>query len=185
MFSLRVDDEVSLELAEMHHAQELYDLTDRNREHLRPWMPWEPMTKSVEDTKGFLTQIRNDYAAGKAFHCNLRYRGAIVGGMGLHSMDFFNRTCELGYWIDAAHSGKGIVTRATRALVTAAFAEYGFERVAIQADVDNARSRAVPERLGFTFEGTTRAAKRVNDRQVDSVTYAMLAADWDAGTLPG
>lgn len=185
MFEMRVDDDIVLELAELTHAQEVFDLVDRNREHLRPWMPWEPLTKTVDDTTAFLTGIRADYGAGRAFHTNLRYRGTLVGGMGLHDMDAANRTCDLGYWVDRDHEGRGIVTRATRALVTAAFAELGFVRLAIRADVDNVRSRAVPERLGFAFEGIARRAKRIGERWVDHASYGMLAEDWDAGTLAG
>ncbi|HEV2889922.1 MAG TPA: GNAT family protein [Frankiaceae bacterium] len=184
MFSLRVDDEVELELAEMHHAQELFDLTDRNREHLAPWMPWAATTTSVADTTAFLTFIRGEYAAGRAFHANVRYRGAIVGGMGLHDMRPTDGTVELGYWLDEGHVGKGITTRATRALVTAVFAQ-GYVRVAIKAAVDNVRSRAVAERLGFTFEGVERMAAKVGDKHHDHAVYSMLAAEWSAGTLAG
>lgn len=184
MFSLTVDDEVSVELAEMHHAQEIYDLIDKNREHLTPWMPWAPMTTSVADTVEFLRRVRREYAEGKAFHANLRYRGAIVGGIGLHLMDDYNKSVELGYWVDEDHVGRGIVTRATRALVTAAFA-MGYVRVTIRADVDNVRSRAIPERLGFGFEGVARKEKRVGDRWSDHASYGVLAEDWDAGTLAG
>lgn len=180
MFSLHADDEVALELAEMHHAQAIYDLTDRNRDHLRPWMPWVDPTTSVEDTRGFLTFIRGEYVAGRAFHCNVRYRGEIVGGMGLVGIHRADDRADLGYWLDAGHVGRGIVTRATRALVTAAFGEMGLHRVAIRAAVDNVRSRAVPERLGFAFEGVLRAHEKVGDRYVDHASYAMLAPDWPA-----
>jgi ribosomal-protein-serine acetyltransferase len=184
MFSLRVDDEIELELAEMGSAQDLFDLTERNREHLTPWMPWVPGTTNVADTTAFLTFIRGEYAAGRAFHCNLRYHGDLVGGIGLHHMNATDKTVELGYWIGADHVGKGIMTRATRALVSAVFAQ-GYVRVAIKAAVDNARSRAVPERLGFAFEGVERSAAKVNGAHVDHAVYSMLVADWDAGTLPG
>jgi len=43
---------------------------------------------------------------------------------------------------------------------------------------ENARSRAIPERLGFTQEGTLRQVERVGDRDLDNVVYAMLAEDW-------
>ncbi len=36
------------------HAQELTDLTDRNREHLRAWMPWVDTNGTVEDRKNFI-----------------------------------------------------------------------------------------------------------------------------------
>jgi ribosomal-protein-serine acetyltransferase len=184
MFSLIVDDEVVLELAEEHHAQAIYDLTDRNRDHLRPWMPWADTTKSVEDTRGFLTFVRGEYAAGRQFHCNLRYRGEIVGGIGLR-IDRVNRKADLGYWIAAEHEGRGIVTRATRGLVTAAFESLGLVRVTIRAGVENTRSRAIPERLGFAFEGVLRSVELVGDRFLDHASYSMLADEWRAGTLRG
>ena len=48
----------------------------------------------------------------------------------------------------------------------------------IQAAVENARSRAIPERLGFREEGILREVERIGDRMLDDVVYAMLAADW-------
>ena len=51
-------------------------------------------------------------------------------------------------------------------------------RVEIRAAQENARSRAIPERLGFTQEGTLRQVERVGDRYLDNVVYAMLAEDW-------
>jgi ribosomal-protein-serine acetyltransferase len=184
MFALRVDDEVAIELAEEHHAQAIYDLVDRNRDRLRPWMPWVDATVSPDDTLAFLRFARNEYAAGKQFHGNLRYRGAVVGGMGLR-FDRPHDACELGYWIDGAAEGKGVVTRAARALTAAAFDEWRLHRVCIRAGVENVRSRAVPERLGFTFEGVLRENEKVGDRYVSLATYSMLAGEWDAGTLRG
>ncbi|HWY90420.1 MAG TPA: GNAT family protein [Solirubrobacteraceae bacterium] len=40
------------------------------------------------------------------------------------------------------------------------------------------RSRAIPERLGFSQEGVVREAERIGDRYVDQVVYAKLATDW-------
>lgn len=177
MFSLRVDDEVEIELAEEHHAQETFDLVDANREHLGAWMPWVPATVTVADTLAFLRFVRGEYGAGRQFHANLRYRGALAGAIGLR-IDRNNLTSEIGYWIAAGHEGRGIVTRATRALTTAAFDSLGLNRVTIRAGVDNVRSRAVPERLGFVFEGVLRQHEKVGDRFLDHASYSMLSADW-------
>lgn len=184
MFSLHADDEVSIELAEEHHAQSTFDLTDRNREHLRPWLPWVDSTVTVDDTRAFLTYARGEYAAGRLLHCNLRYRGEHVGAIGLR-IDRENLKADLGYWIGRDHQGLGIVTRAARALTTAAFEGYGLHRVSIRAAVDNVRSRAVPERLGFALEGVLRGNERIGERHVDHAGYAVLAAEWHAGTLRG
>ncbi len=89
-----------------------------------------------------------------------------------------NDAAELGYWIDADTQGRGVVTRATRALTTAAFGRLGLNRVEIRAGTENLRSRAVPQRLGFVLEGVRRSSEKVGDRFLDHAVYSMLAADW-------
>lgn len=48
--------------------------------------------------------------------------------------------------------GKGIVTAACRTMVRHAFEEHQLHKVVISCAIDNPRSRAVAERLGFTQE---------------------------------
>lgn len=177
MFTLRADDEVEIELAEDHHAQATFDLVDRNREHLAPWMPWVAGTVTVADTKAFLTFVRGEYAAGRQLHANLRYRGEHVGAIGLRT-NHANRHAEMGYWLSADREGRGIVTRAARALTTAAFTHLGMNRVEIRAGTGNVRSRAIPERLGYAFEGIARQYEQVGDAFLDHAVYSMLNADW-------
>ncbi len=182
MFTLRADDEVELELVHEGLAETLFALTDSNRDHLRPWMPWVDPTTSVADTMTFITFSKNEHAAGRATNCAIRYRGEVVGTAGLR-LDAANKRAELGYWVDKTYEGKGIVTRASWALTKAAFGELGMNRVEIHAGVENVRSRAVPERLGFVLEGVLRQYEKVGDRFVDHACYAALASEW-AGTLP-
>jgi ribosomal-protein-serine acetyltransferase len=64
-------------------------------------------------------------------------------------------------------------------MVNYAFRELGLNRVEIQVATDNMRSRAIPERLGFTQEGILRDDVWLRDRFVDHVVYGMLAREWD------
>ena len=48
----------------------------------------------------------------------------------------------------------------------------------IRAAVGNARSRALPQRLGFREEGILREAERVGDAYLDVVVYSVLASEW-------
>ena len=70
------------------------------------------------------------------------------------------------------------MTLAVRALVDHAFGAWELNRVEIAAAVENARSRAVARRLGFTEEGRRRQVERVGDRYLDHVVHSMLASEW-------
>jgi ribosomal-protein-serine acetyltransferase len=167
-----------LRLLEEADAEELFALTDRNRAHLERWLPWVPATRTAHDTLEFIRTTRRQIADNDGFAAAVVVDGAIAGTAGFHHVDWANRATSIGYWLAADHQGRGIITEAVRALVDHAFGAWGLHRIEIAAAVANARSRAVPERLGFREEGVRRDAERHGDRFVDLVVYAMLAADW-------
>jgi len=51
-------------------------------------------------------------------------------------------------------------------------------KVVISCAIDNPRSRAVAERLGFVQEGILRQVGRLRDRYVDIVFYGLLVDEW-------
>jgi len=146
---------------------------------LRDWLPWVDHNDSVADTEEFIARAVAQDREGNGFQCVARYRGAIVGVIGFYHVDWFHKHVEVGYWLAEDYQRRGIVTRACRALVGFAFTEWRLHRVAIHVAAANQRSRAVPERLGFTEEGTLRQAQWVNDRFHDTVVYGMLRAEWE------
>ncbi|MBS1886926.1 MAG: GNAT family N-acetyltransferase [Actinobacteria bacterium] len=89
-----------------------------------------------------------------------------------------NRSTSIGYWLAAEAEGRGLMTAAVRMLVDHAFREWGLHRVVIEVVADDARSRAIPERLGFREEAVLREAKLLRGRYEDAILYAMLAPDW-------
>src|SRR5690625_199905 len=85
----------------------------------------------------------------------------------------------IGYWLDIEHQGKGIMTRAVRALTDYAFEEFDLNRVDIRAAVGNVKSRAIPERLGYKKEGVLRQSEWLYDHFVDHAVYSMLKSEWN------
>jgi ribosomal-protein-serine acetyltransferase len=170
-----------LRLLEESDADELYGLTDRNRAHLEAWLPWVPATRSPADSLEFIRLTRRQQAADDGEQLAIAGAdGAIVGIVGFHRIDWPNRATTIGYWLGADHQGRGVMTEAVRALVDRAFGVRELHRVEISAAVGNARSRAIPERLGFREEGVRRDAERHGERYLDLVVYGMLAPDWPA-----
>ena len=77
------------------------------------------------------------------------------------------------------------MTEACRIYTCHAFATWNLNRVEIRCAVENRRSRAIPERLGFQSEGTIREAEWLYDHFVDHVIYGMLASDWSGRVSAG
>lgn len=126
---------------------------DANLEHLQAWMDWavhEPSPLDVIEAR--IEKFRAAFATGPDWGYTIRLRGheAIIGGTGMHARLGPN-AIEIGYWLDAKHTGRGYATEATAALVAAAFARPTVKRVEIRCDPANAASAAVPRRLGFTY----------------------------------
>ena len=129
-------------------------------------------------TLRFIRLTRQQIADNDGFQTAIVCDRRIVGAVGFHGVDWVHRTTSIGYWLDAGLQGRGIMTRAVRALVDHALRGWQLNRVEIRAAPDNRRSRAIPERLGFREEGVLRQAERVGDRYLDSVVYGMLASEW-------
>lgn len=106
------------------------------------------------------------------------------GSIGLYKIDWSNRIARIGYWLDADFEGKGLVTRAAGTLVDLALSELRLNRIEIRCAPANAASRAVPQRLGFTQEGTHRQVLAIHGGFQDLVMYAMLACDWRRAETP-
>jgi ribosomal-protein-serine acetyltransferase len=180
MFEHRVDGEVTLALLEEQHAPELFRLLDGNRPYLRQWLPWLDRNTRPEHTAAFIQASLRQFAARDGLACGIRFRGAMAGVAGLHRIDWANRRSSIGYWIAEAYQGKGIVTRACAGLLDYTFGEMGLHQVEIGCALGNARSCAIPERLGFVREAVLRQREWLYDHFVDHVVYGILASEWAA-----
>jgi ribosomal-protein-serine acetyltransferase len=178
VFSLTVDDEIKLSLLEERHAETLFTLIDANRVHLREWLIWVDHNTSPDDSKLFIRMTLERFAANNGFGTAIFFRNQLAGLISYIWIDWPHRSTEIGYWLGEAFQGQGIMTRACRFLVDHAFDELKLNRVQIRCAVGNTKSQAIPERLGFTNEGTLRQAGRLYGRFVDIVIYSTLADEW-------
>ncbi|MDP9053113.1 MAG: GNAT family N-acetyltransferase [Acidobacteriota bacterium] len=175
---ISVDRDIELRPVTRGDCEELYDAIDRNRARLREWLPWASRTFTKEELFDFLGQkeIENASLAGLTTH--IRFDGKICGAVELHTINARHRNSSIGYWLDQAYEGRGIMTRACRAILTQGFGTYGLHRIEIRCGTENDKSCGVPRRLGFVEEGTLREAEWVFDRWVDLRVFSMLAQDW-------
>lgn len=161
-----------LDLADL---EGIWAVVEREHDRLGVWMPWVELTPTIEEERAWLESVvmNQDTLEG----CGVFVDGRYVGGVGLMP-GAYGISAEIGYWIDSAYEGRGLVTRAVRALIDIGFEQLGLNRIEIRAGVDNHRSRAIPERLGFTFEGIERGGGRGTAGYYDLAVYSMLREEW-------
>ena len=178
MFKYQVDGEIDLALLEVSHAEALYQLIAHSRDTLRPWLFFADQTKSAEDTKSFIESSLFNYEANDGFSAGIWYQDQLVGTIGLHKMDIINKKVEMGYWLSKDFEGRGIMTKSCKAMIQYAFVALNINRIEIRAGVENIKSRAIAERLGFQLEGVLRQAEWVDDHFIDDAVYGLLIEDW-------
>ena len=98
----------------------------------------------------------------------------ILGGANLRLYDPMRDTVELGYWLFVGARGRGVATRAVRALVDDSHTR-GVVRVEAHVRVGNIASERVLERAGFEREGVKRKLLRHGGTRVDATLFANVA----------
>ncbi|MEJ9232530.1 GNAT family N-acetyltransferase [Peribacillus butanolivorans] len=180
MFTFKVDDRISIELLQQNHKDELYDLIDTNREHLRKWLLWVDKRKVPEDFEPIIIMWLKNYADNNGFDAGIRMDGKLVGMIGLHYIDWENKSTSIGYFLSEKVQGCGIITKCIASLVNHLITDLKINRIEIEVARNNCKSRAIPERLGFIQEGIKREGQWLYDHYEDVVIYSLLASDWES-----
>ena len=123
------------------YAQEINDAIRDSFEELRAWMEWAQKMPTVEESRVQQKRARADFLAREDLPVMLFLGERIVGGSGLHRVDWAVPCFEIGYWVRTPDRGQGYVTEAVEALEALAFNTLGARRVEIRTDTRNTRSR--------------------------------------------
>jgi RimJ/RimL family protein N-acetyltransferase len=125
---------------------------------LRPWLAWATHIPTVEEEEVAVRRGRARFLTREDLWLLLFLKGThtLVGGSGLHRMDWDVPSFEIGYFVRSRFAGQGYITEAARGVTRFAFETLGARRVEIRCDARNERSRRVAERAGFELEATLR-----------------------------
>ncbi|MBY0098457.1 GNAT family N-acetyltransferase [Mesobacillus maritimus] len=137
-------------------GQAVFEAIIASIKELEPWMPFAQNEQSAQDVElnireAYIKFLKREDLRLLVF---LKESGELVASTGLHRIDWSVPKFEIGYWIDSRFSGKGLMTEAVSGITDFAFRELRAKRVEIRCDVKNKKSRAIPERLGYSLEGT-------------------------------
>lgn len=133
---------------------------------LNEFMPWAKEKPPIEESEEFARQaaanwiLKNNDEPYLPLFVFDKETNQFIGGTGYHHYDWNIPSIETGYWVRDSCAGKGFMTEAVNAITLYAFKQLGVNRITITCDVDNIRSKKIPERLGFTLEGTLKGNRR-------------------------
>jgi RimJ/RimL family protein N-acetyltransferase len=149
---------------------------------LRTYMPWAQAEPTLEQSEADCRRmqakflLREDLTMFMFERCADGSEGALVGGTGLHRIDWAVRRFEIGYWCRSTAQRRGFVTEAVQTLAGVAFERLRAARVEVRMDDDNQRSWQVAQRAGFTLEGVLRRDSLSPQGVLrDTRVYAMTA----------
>lgn len=153
----------------------LFQLVDQNRAHLRKFLGWLDHNKSEKDTMNFIATQVDLLHQGKGLTLGIWHKGNLIGLVDFHDIDGANRSAFIGYWLDQAHEGMGIMRQSVKALVDFGKASLKLHRLQIICATENTRSKTIAEFLNFKKEGVLKDAIWHYDRYFDAYLFALIA----------
>lgn len=105
------------------------------------------------------------------------------GGVGMRYLPGnYRHTAEIGYWLGAAHWGRGLATRVLRVFTTQAFETEGdrLQRLHARVFAWNPASCRVLEKAGYRFEGTWYHSCLKDGEIADVHIYSMTRPAYEA-----
>lgn len=140
--------------------------------HLRPWSEadapvlaaaWEdteiarwtgvPERHDLAAAARWIRGERDRRARGLALDLVAVVDDAVVGEVGLASLDRPRRAGEMGWWVAPHRRGRGLATRAVALFAEWAVTELSIDQVVARCHVDNPASSGVARAAGFRLGG--------------------------------
>ncbi len=161
-------------------GKQLYEAIIGSLDHLRPWMSWASSEHSAANSEDLVRRAHAKWILREGLMMLIfdRASGELLGGTGLHRINWEVPSFEIGYWIKKSREGQGLISETVIALTRFCFEGLKAKRVEIRIEPANARSLAVPRRLGFNEEGVLRNSDRDTSGDLrDTVVFSRLSAD--------
>lgn len=161
-------------------AEALADVLTRNRTAMAELEPTRPeIYFTTKGQRAIIQDALRRYEDGVSFpRVVLSPDGDVVGRINLNEIVRGpSLKGVLGYYVDAAQQGRGLATAAVDEVVRLAFQRLGLHRIEAATRTDNAPSRRVLEKNGFTEFGLARDYLRLAGVWHDHVLYERINQD--------
>jgi [ribosomal protein S5]-alanine N-acetyltransferase len=164
-----------------------YDGWYEVRTRCKDWLlKWEPRsahsTHLADDQRSFVSRCairERERQMGTGFGFGIFFENRFVGEITLSSIQRGPlQSAFVGYWIDEAVAGKGLMPEAVVVLLQYAFESLHLHRIEVNIIPRNAPSRRVVEKLGVRFEGIAERYLEIDGAWEDHARYAITSEEW-------
>lgn len=155
-------------------------LTIRHHPTTRRYQPLAPGTLSgLRQALAERGALPLDASASGKLQWTIEVDGRVGGWITLDVTSREHLIASVGYSLDPALHGRGIMPAALGQVVPIAFDPAGLalERLEAVAAVENTASRRVLKKVGFAFEGIARGYLILSGDRVDHARYGLLRSD--------
>ena len=153
---IRIDDDVVLVPFHAGFAPDVAAHVERDRARMGRWLLWIEHGGGEADVRTYAATVEKRRALDLGDNYAILAGGAFAGSVDIHDVNRAHAVAAVGYWLGSEYGGRGIMTRAVRAVAELAFTQHRIHRLELFAAVGNHPSRAVAERAGFALEATLR-----------------------------
>lgn len=150
---IKVDSNVRLRTVAVTDANELYSIIEKDRSRLNRWLPWVNHIQSVEEEVYFIQNEIPKTNDRSLWMATIVLNERAVGVIDIHAINFDRHSGQIGYWIDQAVQGQGIMSKCLRKVVEVAKDDFNIHRLELITDVENWASQRVAEKNDFKKEG--------------------------------
>jgi RimJ/RimL family protein N-acetyltransferase len=139
-------------------------------EKISRWTAPVPWPHVVENAEWWISNTEDDQ------HTGMFLGDLLVGSISIPRQD----GDEVGFWINGAYEGRGLVTEAASAVIDHVFQTRGLSLLESAVHRDNLASRRVHEKLRFQNIGDVESFWRNRDAMVPCVLYRLTKETWTA-----
>jgi ribosomal-protein-alanine N-acetyltransferase len=160
----------------------------RNQRWLEPWEPSSAFGWSDRNATGswpaLNSALKKAARAGTMLPFMITYGGRLAGQMTVSNVVHgVQRSCTVGYWVDGALAGRGIVPTALALVIDHCFTEVFMHRVEIDIRPENKASLRVVEKLGLRREGYFERYLDIDGAWRDHVGFAITVEELGGTTM--
>ncbi|HEY7342001.1 MAG TPA: GNAT family N-acetyltransferase [Ktedonobacterales bacterium] len=138
--------------------------------------------QTIEDTRDYMRLQELRYAERTVIRWGITLRDdgheRVIGSCSLHHFGEGYHRAEIGYELNRAYWGQGIMPEAVSAILTYGFSEMALHRIEAVIDDANTRSKSLLLKLGFQYEGNLRQRFVSRNGFEDEYYYGLLHDEW-------